>query len=156
MTMRLWRRVMSVAIAVMALGLAGAAVALGSPFSAPVLKSPGKGKRLHAGVITLIVKDPGVPKDVQPVYVTISPKRKLDKYGRLKQYGGCGSKCDFVALKPWRHHAGEWIYKTPFNFPGYWAVTPGKYYWQAEHVAPLCQAKGCEVASAIHTFRVVG
>jgi hypothetical protein len=156
MRRRLWPRAVSLAIGAVAIVLAGAAAAFGSGFSSPVLKSPGKGKRVHAGVITLIVKDPGVPKDVRPVYVTISPKRKLDKYGRLFQYKGCGSKCDFVGLKPWRHHAGEWIYKSQFNFPGYWAVTPGKYYWQAQHVAPLCQAKGCEVAGAIHTFTVVG
>lgn len=157
MTTRVWPRAASLAIGVVAIVLAGATVALGSPFSAPVLKSPGKGKRVHAGVITLIVTDPGVPRDVQPVYVTISPNRhKLDRYGRLKQYKGCGSKCDFVALRPRPHHAGQWIYKTVFNFPGYWAVTPGKYYWQAEHVAPLCEAKGCEVASAIHSFTVVG
>ncbi len=157
MTTRLWRRATFVAIGVLATGLAGAAVALGSPFSKPVLKSPGSGKRVHAGVVTLIVKDPGVPRHVQPVYVTISPKRKLNRYGRLTDKNcSLGVQCVFVALKPWRHHAGEWIYKSQFNFPGYWAVTPGRYYWQAEHVAPLCQAKGCEVASAIHSFRVVG
>lgn len=156
MTRRLWPRAALLAIGVVAVVLAGAAVAVGSPFSHPALKSPGKGKRVHAGVVTLIVRDPGVPKSVRPVYATISPKKKLNRFGRLTTYKTCGSKCDFVALKPRTGHPGEWIYKTPFNFPGYWAVTPGKYYWQAQHVAPLCQAKGCEVVSAIHTFRVVG
>jgi hypothetical protein len=156
MTTRPWRRATLIAIGVSAIVLAGGTVALGSGLSRPVLKSPGNGKRLHASVITLIVKDPGVPKSVRPVYVTISAKRKVDRYGKLIEYKGCGSWCDFVALTPWRHHAGEWIYKSAYNFPGYWAVTPGKYYWQATHVAPLCQAKGCEVDSRIRTFTVVG
>jgi hypothetical protein len=154
-TTRLWPKAALSAIGVVAVVLAGAAVAVGSAFSHPVLKSPGK--RVHAGVITLIVKDPGVPKSVRPVYVTIAPKKKLNRVGRLTQYKGCSSgQCDFVALKPRKGHPGEWIYKTPFNFPGYWAVTPGKYYWQAQHVAPLCKAKGCEVVSKIRTFTVVG
>jgi hypothetical protein len=156
MTTRMWPRAVWLVIGALAVLLAGAAVAWGSPFSHPVLKSPGKGKRVHAGVITLIVKDPGVPKDVRPVYVTISNKKSLNRFHRLTTYKTCGSRCDFVALAPRKGHAGEWIYKTPFNFPGYWAVTPGKYYWQAEHVAPLCKAKGCEVVSKIHAFTVVG
>ncbi len=156
MTTRLWPRAMLLVIAVPAVAFAGAGVAFGSPFSHPVLKSPGKGTRVHAGVVTLIVKDAGVPKSVRPVYVTISARKTLNRFGRLTQSKTCGSKCDFVALAPRKGHRGEWIYKTPFNFPGYWAVTPGKYYWQAEHVAPLCKAKGCEVVSPIHTFTVVG
>jgi hypothetical protein len=133
-----------------------AAVATASPFSPPQLKAPRNHHRVHAGVITLIVKDPGVPRGVRPVYVTIRPDRKLDRHGFLKAPGRRCHRCDFVAMKPWKHHRGFWIYKSKFNFPGYWAVTPGKYYWQADHVAPLCHAKGCEVVSRIHWFRVVG
>ena len=94
---------------------------------------------------------------MRPVYVTIAreeeaqPRWSADPVQRLQL-----DQCDFVALKPRKGHPGEWIYTTPFNFPGYWAVTPGKYYWQAEHVAPLCKAKGCEVVSKIRTFTVVG
>jgi hypothetical protein len=136
---------------VCSLALAGAAIA--SPLSPPIQKSPGNHHTVHAGVVTLIVKDPDVPKNVRPVYATINPRHALDKNGHLKD---CGSRCDFVAMRPWKGHPGFWIYKSHFNFPGYWAVTPGKYFWQARHVAPLCQAKGCEVVSQIHWFRVVG
>jgi hypothetical protein len=49
-----------------------------------------------------------------------------------------------------------WIYSSHYNFPGYWAVTPGKYYWQAQHVAPLCHAPHCTVFSDVRSFRVTG
>jgi len=45
--------------------------------------------------------------------------------------------------------------KAKFDFPGVWNETPGKYYWQAQYTAPLCQAPHCEVLSAMHSFRVV-
>lgn len=147
------RRILTLtAVAVCA--LAGAAVALASPFSAPVLVSPHTGGSVAAGTITLIVKDPGVPKSVRPVFVQISRHRKLDKNGFLARCLNVSKGCDFIALKPRNGHPGEWIAKSGPGFPGYWATTPGKYYWQANHTAPLCQAKGCEVVSKIHSFRV--
>jgi hypothetical protein len=149
-------RRLSALLAVVLVGiLAASAVALASGFSSPILKSPGKNARVHAGKITLVVKDPGVPNDVRPVYVEISPKRKLDKNGRLFRCLNVSHGCEFVALRPWRGHPGMWKFTTGVSFQGYWAVTPGKYYWQANHVAPLCHAKGCEVVSRIGTFRVV-
>lgn len=149
-------RFVGLAAALACLIAALAAVAVASPFSAPVLNKPTNGKTVHAGAIKLIVKDPGVPHEVQPVYVTIAPKRKVNKSGNLIQYKGCGTHCDFVALKPWAGHKGFWVYTAQFDFPGYWAATPGTYYWQAEHVAPQCKAPGCEVVSKIGTFKVVG
>lgn len=51
------------------------------------------------------------------------------------------------------------VYRPPHGrvkeFPGVWNETPGKYFWQAQHTAPLCQAPHCEVISAMHSFRVV-
>jgi hypothetical protein len=135
--------------------LAASATAFASAGSSPVLKSPRNGQAVRTGAITLIVEDPDVPAHVRPVYAQISRQRKLDKYGHLVSCIDSAHGCEFVALHPWKHHPGYWIYTTNANFPGYWAVTPGKYYWQTQHVAPLCQAPGCEVASAIHWFRVV-
>jgi hypothetical protein len=149
------RRLAAVLVALIAGALAVSAVALASPFSAPVLKKPGKNARVHAGKITLVVQDPGVPKDVQPVYVQISPKRKLDKNGFLARCLKVDRGCEFTSLKPWKGHPGMWKTTVDVSFPGYWAVTPGTYYWQANHVAPLCQAKGCEVVSKIGVFHVV-
>lgn len=149
------RRVVAVLVAMLAGALAVSAVALASPLSPPVLKKPGKNARVHAGKITLVVNDPGVPKDVQPVYVQVLPKRKVDKNGFLARCINVGHGCEFTSLKPWKGHPGMWTTTVTATFAGYWAVTPGTYYWQAQHVAPLCQAKGCEVVSKIGVFRVV-
>jgi hypothetical protein len=151
---RRWR-LPALLAAVLVCALAVSAVALASGFSAPILKSPGNNARVHAGKITLVVKDPGVPKDVQPVYIQISAKRKLDKNGYLARCINVNHGCDFTSLRPWRGHPGMWKLTDNLGFPGYWAVTPGKYYWQANHVAPLCHAKGCEVVSKIGVFHVV-
>jgi hypothetical protein len=48
-----------------------------------------------------------------------------------------------------------WIVHAPGGFKPWWAVTPGKYYWQAVHTAPNCAAPGCRVVGPIHAFRVV-
>jgi hypothetical protein len=149
-----WRLAALVAVALVGT-MAVSAVALASGFSAPILKSPGNNARVHAGKITLVVKDPGVPNDVKPVYVQISPKRKLDRYGHLARCINVSHGCDFTHLSPWRGHPGMWRVTVNDSFRGWWSVTPGKYYWQANHVAPLCRAKGCEVVSKIGVFHVV-
>ena len=41
------------------------------------------------------------------------------------------------------------------NFPGCWATTPGKYYWQADHV-PLRHDPEAACVSVIKSFRVTG
>jgi hypothetical protein len=145
----------SLVVAIVCL-LAGAAVAVASSFSPPVLRAPRNGQHVHAGRVTLLVYDPGVPADVRPLFVTISSKRTVDKFGHLKIDISRCKHCDFVSLRPVKRHPGLWSYTAHFNFPGYWAVTPGKYYWQANHVAERCQAPECEVVSEIHTFRIVG
>lgn len=117
----------------------------------PGLRSPRNGQGVHAGRITLIVQDRGVHKGFGE-YVAISPRRKLLKRNGLPL---CGPKqdvhgCDFIQLRRRPHHAGEWTYTASYSFPGYWAVTPGKYYWQAEHVG----ATGSDVTSRVQSFRV--
>jgi hypothetical protein len=156
MVHRRWRPSALLVVALVG-ALVMSTVALASGLSNPVQKSPGNNARVHAGKITFKVKDPGVPKSVQPVYIAIGPtKAKAHAEALNKNPKGCSHTCDFVAMHPWKGHPGMWIYTSQFNFPGYWAVTPGKYYWQAQHVAPLCQAPHCLVFSQIHSFRVVG
>ncbi len=154
--LRMRTRALRIGALALVLVFAFGAVALASNSTPPALKGPKNGAHVHAGVVTFKVYDPGLTGDMAQVYITVSPKRHLDKYGFLTPARGCKSKCDFVQMRRWAHHKGWWIYKSPFNFPGYWAVTPGKYYWQANHVAPLCQAKGCELVSGIHSFTIVG
>ena len=44
------------------------------------------------------------------------------------------------------------MYTTTYSFQGYWAVTPGKYYWQEYHVA--AGYRGDEDGTKIGTFTV--
>ena len=94
---------------------------------APTLLAP-NGKHVAPGHIRLVV---GVPLKAAShgVFITIANKRKLDKYGHLKE---CGiNRCDFVGPKHWK--GNRYSYVATFNYPGYWAVTPGEYYWQAHY-----------------------
>jgi hypothetical protein len=135
--------------------IASGAMALASNSTRPTLKAPHKGQAVHAGTIRLVVYEPGLTDS--SLYVAIRRQRKLDRNGYLAHNPCDVSKgCDFITLQHWHGHRGYWVYTAGVSFPGYWATTPGRYYWQASIVAPSCQAKGCEIASAIHTFKVVG
>jgi hypothetical protein len=151
-------RLSAVLVAALIAALSVSAVALASGLSKPAQKSPHRGAHVHAGAITFKVSDPGVPKDVRPLDIAIAPNKKtLSRISLLKGIPkSCASKCDYVAMHPWKGHAGMWIFTNHDSFPGFWAVTPGTYYWQAEHVAPLCNAPHCLVMSAVHVFHVVG
>lgn len=134
------------------LAFGGVAVAAGS--FRPTLESP-NGKHVRAGRVTLKAKDTEAGVLKVGVFVAISRSRKVDKQGELNH--GCKptAGCDFVALARWRHHPGWWIYVSGFDFPGYWAVTPGRYYWQAQN--PDCfHFKSCFATSRVGSFRVVG
>ncbi|MBV9424262.1 MAG: hypothetical protein JOZ98_15220 [Solirubrobacterales bacterium] len=131
---------------------AGVAVAAGS--LRPALGPP-NGKRVHAGRITLKVKDTDAVVLHERVYVAIARTRRTDKHGLLKSTCDVAKGCDFVGLKRWRHHPGWWIYTSGFNFAGYWATTPGKYFWQAQNV-DCFHFRGCYATSNIGSFRVVG
>jgi len=115
-----------IAALVIVLGMAATAIAAGGP--APTLLSPNH-KHVAPGHIRIVVGVP-LPPAKHGVFVTISSKRKLDEFGHLKE---CGSviRCDFVGPKHWK--GNKYSFVAPFNYPGYWAVTPGKYYWQAHY-----------------------
>jgi hypothetical protein len=148
------RRLTLALVAAVIGALAVSGVALASGLSKPILKKPGGS--VHKGKITFVVRDPGVPNDVRPVYIQIRPKRKLDKYGFLARCIDVDKGCYFTHLQPWRGHPGLWKVTIGDDFAGFFASTPGKYYWQASHVAPLCNAKGCQIVSKIKSFRVTG
>ena len=146
-------------LAVMLVGsLATAAVALGASFSKPVLKSPGNGKSVHTGHILLKVNvnfPSQLPRSERHIFVAIGPTRKAVSRQIIDKPPpkGCGERCTFVELT--RAKPGVFTYRAKFDFPGIWNETPGKYFWQAQYTAPLCQAPHCEVISAMHSFRVV-
>ena len=105
--------------------LAGAAVAAGG--AAPQLLSPNH-KHVGPGKIRLVVNVP-LRAASHGVFIAINPKRQFDKSGHLKACGS--SRCDFV--EPKHSKGNKYSYVAPFNFPGYWSVTPGKYYWQVHY-----------------------
>lgn len=133
--------------------LSGVAAAAGG---GPTLVAPKKGARVTPGHIRLVVRDTAVPRGFS-VFVQVSPTHKLNRFGHLADCNNVSKRCDFLELKRWKGHAGEWIYKTNpgVSFPGYWATTGGRYYWQAMHVNCFTTEKDrCHVTSKIGTFRV--
>lgn len=116
--------VLAAAITVI-LAVAAAAIAAGGV--APRLLSPNH-KHLSRGRIRLVVDIPLQPAR-QGVFIALAPTRKLDRFGHLKACGS--SRCDFVGPRHWKGH--DYSYVAHYDFPGYWAVTPGKYYWQAHY-----------------------
>lgn len=148
------RAAVAAALAVV-LALAFGATALASNYTPPALHSPRAHQVMHVGHVRLVVFDPGLSGPTATVYVAINRHKRLNQYGYLIHVGNVAHGFDFLTLKRWRGHPGYWTY-TPgaLAFPGFWATTPGTYYWQASKVAPLCQAKGCQLVSAIHTFRI--
>jgi hypothetical protein len=136
--------------------LALASVALASNSTPPKLASPGNGGKLKSGHVVLVVYSPGLTGNLAtPVFLTVSNRRSVDKYGHLTVPNHCSSRCDFQEMSRWKGHPGKWIYKASYNFPGYWGVTPGTYYWQVHHFVPSCKP-ACEEFSGIRKFRVVG
>jgi hypothetical protein len=113
------------AVLAMLLGTAGAAVAAGG--AAPKLLAPNH-QQVAPGRIRLVVEVP-LPASKHGVFITIATKRKLNRFGHLKFCSAIG--CDFVGPKHWK--GDKYSYVAPFNFPGYWSVTPGRYYWQADY-----------------------
>jgi hypothetical protein len=139
-------------LAALAIVLCGAASAVAA-VATPALVKPKRSA--HVGKIELVVRDSSSLAKKYGVFVGISRSKKTKPEGFLAQTGNVKKGESFIKLKPWKGHAGLWIYSPPkYEFPGYWATTPGTYYWQAEHTD--CEVKGCEAVSRIGRFKVVG
>jgi hypothetical protein len=152
------RRRVGIAVAVTGVtcAIAFSGVALAALPGAPTLVSPKHNAHLGPGHITLVVHDTAVPSGFN-VFVQISKHRKVDKFGDLTKCNNVNKGCDFVSLKRRKGHPGQWIYKTDpgVSFPGWWATTPGTYYWQADHVdCSVAGAHSCAVISKIGSFHV--
>jgi hypothetical protein len=107
--------------------LALTAVATAAGGVAPSLMAPNH-THVGPGRIRLVVKVPLRPSR-HGVFIAIANQRKLDRFGHLKV---CGNfRCDFVSPTHWI--GNKYSYVARFNFPGFWAVTPGRYYWQAHY-----------------------
>jgi hypothetical protein len=150
------RTVAGFGVVALASSLAFAGVAVAALPGAPTLVSPKQGHHVRPGHITLIVRDTAVPSGFN-VFVQISRHRKLGGSGTLARCTAVRKGCDFLSMKAWKGHPGEWIFKTNPNesFGGWWATTPGRYYWQADHVdCSATEANSCQVTSRIGSFRV--
>jgi hypothetical protein len=154
--MQRWRRHVGILVAAAATcAFASAAVAMGAP-GAPAIVSPKPGAQVTAGNIRLVVRDTTEPKGFD-VFVQISRQRKLNRFGHLAACNNLGKGCDFLILSRWKGHSGEWTYSfsSPVGFPGFWATTPGRYYWQALHVnCRVTHKDSCHVTSTIASFEV--
>jgi hypothetical protein len=95
-------------------------VAIAAGSAAPKLLAPNH-RHVAPGRIRLVVEVP-LKAANNGVFVTVAPKRKLDRLGHLKEC--CAVRCDFVGPKHWK--GDKYSYVAAFNFPGYWSVTPGK------------------------------
>jgi len=150
---RMRRRLVALAAIGLALVLATAAAA--ATFT-PSLGSPND-KRIHTGAISLKVKAP----NAKNVDVWVNRSHRL-KHGALVECIQSQKGCAVEEMKPWKHHPGWFIYTAPrFSFSGYWATTPGRYYWQAESFAkvPPCQYVtngNCTFLTRIGHFNVTG
>ncbi|MHB1469576.1 MAG: hypothetical protein ACYCU0_00770 [Solirubrobacteraceae bacterium] len=143
-----------VLLAALAAVLCGAAVAVAAA-SGPTLVKPANKGSVHANRIKLVVMDSSALAKKYGVFVGISRSRKTKSNGFLAATANVKKGESFIKMKPWKGHAGLWIYSPPkYSFPGYWASTAGRYYWQAEHTD--CTIKGCEAISRIGSFKVAG
>lgn len=135
------------------LALAGAAAAIAS--DPPRILSPADGATVKARHVVLVVHDPGLRGTAAPVYLVVAHTRRVDRHGHLTfRAATCGARCDEEAMSRWPGHPGEWIFQAVYKFRGYWAVTPGTYYWQVYHYVPRCSPM-CVQYSRIRSLRVV-
>jgi hypothetical protein len=118
-------------VVALAIALVATAAAVASRGLAPRLLSPNH-KHLAPGRIRLVVEVPIRPAPAG-VFITVSRTRKLDKYGLLKACASSAHGCDFDSAGHWKGH--DYSYVGRFDFPGYWSVTPGRYYWQADYLS---------------------
>jgi hypothetical protein len=115
--------------------IAGAAVAIAASSYTPKLGSP-NGKHVAPNGFDLTAKI----ADAKTVYIWVNKKHKIKK-GQLVECTKPTQGCAVDTMKPWKGHKNEWIYEPPkYPFSGYFADTPGKYYWEIQSFAksPPC------------------
>jgi hypothetical protein len=143
-----------VVLALAAIAGSGAAVALGAGSAlTPKLRSP-NGKHVSPGQIQLTAKIAGANR----VFFWISRKHTVKK-GKLAQCTAPDHGCLVAPMKRTGHD--KWTYKAPnYNFAGWWATTPGRYYWQVQSITKRSACKSgranvdCAPLSKVGTFTV--
>ncbi|HET9104410.1 MAG TPA: hypothetical protein VFN55_13730 [Solirubrobacteraceae bacterium] len=84
-------------------------------------------------------------------FLVLTPK--APKHGIVpSDVGGNGL---YDELKPVKGHHGQFQDKPHlYTFPGYWNVTPGKYYIQVHQIESGCTTRHCTVYSPVTTITV--
>jgi hypothetical protein len=135
----LGRRLAVAALAALAL------LAVLLPATAPAARVP----RYQAGrevTFRITTQEPNARQ--YGVYITISARRRTDRYGALKRTR-VGTFARMV-----RKRGNRWAYTTPdYTFPGWFMVETGTYWWQTSITD--CSVPGCKILSRIRAFKVV-
>ena len=130
-----------------------AGVSSASALTHPKLLGPKRGTVFPVGSQpTFKVKDTSRNAKRSRMFMTISNAKKFKKSGSNKGDLRQTKPGDFSNLT----RSGSTFTYTPpkYTFPGWYMVTPGKYYWQAFHID--CGQKGfrCHVHSKLGSFFV--
>lgn len=130
--------------------IAGTAVAIAASVYTPRLGSP-NGKHVSPNAFSLTAKI----ADAKTVYVWVSKKRKI-KHGNLVECTRATKGCLVDTMKRWKGTSDGWILRPQkYTFPGYFADTPGKYYWQVQSFAKSPPCSGlCYFDSKVGSFTV--
>jgi hypothetical protein len=139
----------TLAIALIGLFVVGASAIAAGSASPSLVKPNGNVRR---GKVRLVVKDTSALARKYGVFVTINRHKQFDRYHHLKNCHNLRGGCQLIQLKKYKGHPGEWTDTGHYNFTGYWASTPGKYYWQAQTVG---NGRGGLNVSKIGSFRVI-
>jgi hypothetical protein len=133
--------------------LLGMGVSSASALTHPKLAGPKRGTVFPVGSRpTFTIKDTSRNAKRYRMYITIANAKKFKKSG--------SNAGDLLQTKPGdfsnlTRHGTKFTYTPPvYNFPGWYLVTPGKYYWQVFHID--CSQRGfhCHVHSKLGSFFV--
>jgi hypothetical protein len=125
-----------------AAGLLGAAPALASNGITPI--APANGATVPVGkapTFKMRVHGPGT------VWVVVCKSAKRHKDGTI---------CDSQTLgRARRSHGSLFTFKPKFfDFPGFWLVTPGTYYWQAYRIHCTTNLDDCRQEGTVTRFEI--
>jgi hypothetical protein len=106
--------------------------------------SPKSGAKIKAGTPpTFKLRSTGAGQ----VWVHVCKSKKKDKDGVI---------CSTESIGQAKKKGGVFSYKPKkFTFPGFWAVTPGTYYWQAFRIDCSSGGSDCNQEGAIVKFTIV-
>lgn len=150
-TTRLRGTLLAAALASLMLLCAG--VSSASALTHPKLLGPKRGTVFPVGSQpTFKIRDTSRNARTYRMYITIANAKKFKKHG--------SNRGDLVQTKPGdfdslTRKGSTFTYTAPkYTFPGFYMVTPGKYYWQVFHID--CSQKGfrCHVHSKLGSFYV--